>query len=468
MNIKNLIDRLDNDPGIYQLRFGEVLVWPLFRFKILQTIIDAENELNVPHTSVSKGPFNKFASIVRTINMVPVLAGKNPILFMNSALSNVKSNEDGKYFNRVCDHFFLIVRYSAWMIEESYNFQHPSPRKYHKVYSRLPFSLYAEVIARLIFKFNKNARREAELCGLRLEELVIHHLTEAGLVKCKIKVNNLAASFSRPLLRSRPLFNLYRHLFSQKKVKTLIIEDGHYGGDNSLVIAAAHSLQIKVLEPQHGFINANHPVYNFGSKLCLDKEMQNCFPDILMTYGKFWSLGAKIPGRVCEIGNPNLELSANTVVTRQKKILVLGSGVAVTEMQQLLDHLITLNKEGYDIYYRPHPQEKSGHVIRYGTQYEKGILVDDKQLYLSMAESEIVIGELTTALFESVLFCKKVFLFKSRYTNTYYQSEIKFFNEFDLDTVSVVFSNQAIDAVAAKKYYWTDGFKARFEQIIFE
>ena len=93
MNIKNLIDRLDNDPGIYQLRFGEVLVWPLFRFKILQTIIDAENELNVPHTSVSKGPFNKFASIVRTINMVPVLAGKNPILFIQMELCDTTFKE---------------------------------------------------------------------------------------------------------------------------------------------------------------------------------------------------------------------------------------------------------------------------------------------------------------------------------------------------------------------------------------
>jgi hypothetical protein len=460
---KIVIDRLDNDPAIQTISFKNILVWPILRMQVLQYIIDTENQLDSPRTPEYTGIATKIAQLVKAVIRVPLLGPRKPVLFLNSALSTIKG-KDGFYFNRVCDHFMELVREKAWMIEEPDNFRHPVPRR-HAVYSRLAYSLYPELVARWAIKFASVKKKQAEICDRELRALIIRHLKELGFVRSAEGIRQKI--YVRQILRVIPAFNMYKRLLKRKKIKILVIEDGHYGGDNALIILAAHLHKAKVFEPQHGFINQLHPAYNFGSMFRENEKLRDYYPDVLMTYGIFWGLGISIPGITAEVGNPQLELLAKVTGEKKKKILVLGSGVTVTETQELLEKLLKFNIEGYVIFYRPHPQELAGHAERYKQQYNKGVFIDSQELYSSLVESEIVIGELTTALFEALLLCNKVFLFKSRYTNAYYDSSIRYFTEFGLETVERVFDcTVSINNKDAIQYYWTEGYEQKFREQI--
>jgi hypothetical protein len=462
VKVQVLIKALDDDEIISCAEYDGYLVWPTIRFLVLQYFIDKTNELDSARSSLqSEGLLTKIKAVLIGLRYFPFFGPKKPILIFNTATSNIR-RENGEYFNRIVDYLFEADPSNTWKIEEPIGFKSDLP-KTHKSYSKLLIIIYAELISRALSIFKPLKIKTAEAKISMLVDRINENLEGSGLSLNDKYIEN---TLVKHILKMRPYYNLYISLFKKKGVRKLIIEDGHYGFDKAILIKAAKDCSILVIEPQHGFVNENHPAYNYGEKVILNSVYKSYLPDIYLCYGKFWADNISIPNACYVMGNPHLENSLKKVehVKSYKKILVLGSGVTISETQALLNKLNANKPDDYDLYYRPHPQERSDIHNRYGVQISQGIKIDNLDLYFSIAEAEIIIGELTTAIFEAIALNKVIYLFNSSYTKAYYNSSIKYFRLFSLSDVSVVFAREAPEK-GGNEYYWEMDWKNSYSKL---
>lgn len=463
MKVLDIINILDNDEEIVNSEFDGLKIWPVLRYVVLQHLIDKINKLSNPKgISSSLGFFTKLSGLLNALLFsCPFLGPQKTTLIFNTATSNVK-DEKGIYFNRIVDYFFDVNSTETWAIEDPIGFCHVTPRN-HKVYSRLIFNVLSEVFARLTLHFNKRKSAEAHDIITHIINRISMLMSTSGLqIDTEIKLNLV-----KGLLKMQPNYFLYKQLFRSRKVKTILIEDGYYGLEKASLIKAAKDLNIKVIEPQHGFINENHPSYNYGMGVLNNEAYKMYVPDTLLCYGEFWANSIQIPGEKYILGNPHLEKSLKNLehVIVLKKILVLGSGVTINETNELLTKLLRIKPSQYEVVYRPHPQERSDVSLRYGIPIANGIRIDEKELFYSMAESEIIIGELTTAIFEAAALQKKVFLYNSSYTKTYFTENIKHFKLFSLTDIAIIFEDYIPD-ISSSEYYWAKDWETKYRQFM--
>jgi hypothetical protein len=259
---------------------------------------------------------------------------------------------------------------------------------------------------------------------------------------------------------------IYKRLFKYKKIKKIIIEDGYYGSDKALIIKAARDNNILVIEPQHGFVNENHPSYNYGTQILKNINFKEYYPNFFLSYGEFWSNSVNLPNKTINIGNPHLEKSYKNVVkfVSENKVLVIGSGVTIKETNDLLLKLVDTLPKGYALYYRPHPQESKDFLSRYKDAFMNGVLLDNEELYNSLAKSEIIIGELTTVIFEATVLNKKIYLYNSSYTKAYYNERIKYFNFLDFNNITHIYKD--CKSEYNHEYYWSMGWENAFKKLM--
>jgi|GEM_PF-1567880 len=451
MKISSIIDVLDNDENIINQELGGMLIWPIVRYVIIQHFIDKSNQLNTPKSissPVSTG--EKIFGAIKAIIKCPYFGPKKPVLIFNTAASSIKRS-NGSYFNRITGYFYDVSPKDTWIIEDPIGFWHPSPNV-QMAYSKLTFNVFSEFIARFILVFVRKHRDTAQ----NAMSLLFNNINR-NMIKLNFQIEDeiLKKKLIKSVLRMKPNYWLYRMLFRFKKINAIIIEDGYYGLEKAIIIKAAKDLGVRVIEPQHGFINENHPSYNYGEKILQSITYKLYMPDVLLCYGDFWANGIQIPNKKYILGNPHLEESLKYLKNTEelKKILVLGSGITIEETNSLLSTLLLFNSRGYEVVYRPHPQEKFDVSLRYGTQINNGVKIDDKDLYLSMAESDIIIGELSTTIFEAIALQKKIFLYNSSYTQAYFNERIKYFKIISLKDVSTIFDPYIVDK-GSYNYYW--------------
>lgn len=462
MKVSEIIDVLDNSEDIIKVKFNGFLVWPTIRYIVIQYLINNINKLDDANTSnVKLFSLKNIFGVIRSIIKCPFWGPKKSIIFFNTASSNVKDFQ-GLYFNRIINYFHLYNPQDSWVIENPIGFNHLVPHK-QLPYSRLSLNLYSEIAVNCIFLFDKQNSFEAR----DLISDIFKNINKV-LIPFELKIDDekLENSLVKSILRMKSIYVSYQKLFKMKKNKIIVIEDGYYGLEKSTIIKAAKDLNIRVIEPQHGFINENHPAYNYGKQIHKEVEYKKYLPDVLLCYGEFWAKSINIPNEKYVIGNPHLEESLQLLIepTVINKILVIGSGVTVKETNCLLNELLLIKPTDFEIYYRPHPQESSQVSLRYNDLIRSGIKIDVKELYHSLAESKIIIGELSTVTFEAVALKKKVFLFHSSYTKAYLTNHIKYLKNISMDNVSTIFENYTLSE-EAKNYYWKNDWKRSYSQL---
>ncbi|WP_295234442.1 hypothetical protein [Sediminibacterium sp.] len=467
MNIRDFIDDIDCDDDILNIEYNGHLVWPIIRFQVIQQVINFNNNISDPKLGETKGIKSLLIGIVYGIIYFPLRSAKNSILIFSNTLS-LYLTENKKYKNKLFDYFIaqLPIKRIVFFEESNSDYKHkPNKELKSKLFSKNLITFGVEILIKLKHRFDKKEVNVAQNRITQIFEVSQKHI----LVNCnQLTIENLKEienSLVKQLLRATFLSKFYNIFFFKQSHQIVFHEDGHYGGDKALINYYAHKSNKTVIEPQHGFINRNHPAYYFGKKFCENKIVKKYFPDYFLTYGKFWSNSAQVPNSKIEIGNPHLETiskSLNAGSTKNKCILIIGSGVNVNQTNELLQTALK-NSNGYEIKYRPHPQEISLHLNRYSESYKQGLQLDSDSLYTSLNSCEILIAEMSTVLFEALLFCNNVFLYKSSYTNAYYDESIKYFNEIEISNFRDIFSiksssynKEAID------YYWTTKWDTNF------
>lgn len=460
MNIKSLISELDNDPAISEVEFEGFLVWQSIRYLILQHCIDISSGLD-SIAPVTKPPkFTLMKSLVYALLKNPFFGPKRPVLAFHTVTSDIQ-NDNGYYFNRIVD-YFLEEDPAIWKIEEPKGFTHPTPMQYPS-YSKLSLDVLTEGLYRLTLLFKK---RQANLARTISRQLIRRITSKQSMTGILLDNDRLESQIAKSILKFKPNYYIYRQLYKVKQITKIIVEDGHYGGDKASIIKAAKDMGIVVFEPQHGFLNEKHPAYNYGSHIVGNKRYGSYVPDQLLSYGDFWAKLVNVPNNVYVLGNPHLEKSISNIQVHadRNKILVLGSGVTVKETNDLLAELLKYKTTDTVVSYRPHPIESASLTNRYGKQIDAGVIIDSEPLYKSLAEAKIVIGELTTALFEATALSKPVYLFHSSYTQAYLSPEFDVFESFTIEGVESML-NKTHQSNYPQDYFWCMGWQSQFKKL---
>lgn len=461
-----IINTLEDNAGIlnYRLSTGE-LVWPLVRHGVITSILNHNNKLDIAHASGAVSKVALLKTLITSIVKTPFRIKKGCIIFFNSGITNIKTAGSDKYFNRVTDPFYFQFKKGEARLIESTAFKVlRMPRVHNGVYPQLTLSLLAKLK-------RKSARlKPSEFASL--SDIVGYIEDKLAARKINFSKSDVKTIITNNVLNYIAAQQVYRSFITRKKPKIIFLEDASYG-NNAPILLAAKDNNIKVIELQHGFVNNEHIAYNLGSGISDVREIARYFPDYYFAYGRFWSNSINIPSIRLSIGNPFLTQSVSEFERVGHKsecdrtILFLSSGVTIKETNDFLTVLTPLSDvKGYRIIFRPHPSESKSVVDRYKPALDLGMSVStNSSLYSDIASASIVIGELSTALFEALAFSnKRCYLLWSSFTKSYLDRPI------DMQTIDNVTVGRIFEEGGAQtnetqgSYFWETNWETRFQE----
>lgn len=272
----------------------------------------------------------------------------------------------------------------------------------------------AEVSARLQPLRGDAARAVRRTVNAILDEFDFP-LTDAERARIEFEVAHQRA-------RTRVIEPAFRRLLDRVRPELLVMDGAAYG-NMAGQIALAKSRGIVVVEPQHGWIGNSHPAYNFGAAMA-DERLFRVMPDVIITFGDFWSEQIRVPSGVIAVGKPYLESKtrqARPLAERPKRLLVASSMTDTEEMSDFVVALRAAMPQDWTVAFRPHPTERPEVESRYprlaslsGVEFDR--LTD---VYESLTESRAVVGVASTVLFEAVAFGCATFVKDSVFADLY-------------------------------------------------
>lgn len=176
-----------------------------------------------------------------------------------------------------------------------------------------------------------------------------------------------------------------------------------YNGESVGLIKDAGIL---VAEPQHGWIGPSHAAYNYG-RVFEDDSLRRALPDELLTFGPYWSSSIRHPGKVTAIGKPHLERQTTAIPgTRPRQMLVVSSRTDPAATDAFVVELREAIGAEWSIVFRPHPGELAEAHLRYPRLTAHDAITTDRSpdVYESLKQTAVVIGEASTVLFEARAF----------------------------------------------------------------
>ena len=418
----NDILKIENDEEILSFKCPETgyLLWPLVRNVFIRLIrSDLHYEVPLVLEKRPARPLKAYTSVLRSFihNVAKGRKLKGAVLLSSSGSHVIK---DGRFFNRLSDHFALAAPEQSVTIESLFTDWHwPFPRHNDTVFFDSPTlafsSLYGKFVVKEKHKIVTEAlvgfvsRRATDLLGWSLSEQRRQFLT-ATLAK---RVASLP-------VRKR----MYVRMFQRTGARILIKEEGCYGG-SSIVNAIARECGIVTAEYQHGAISAGHDAYNFAESLRSSEEYKKALPQYFLGYGHWWNDQISAPIVKLNIGNPDRTESLKSAARPQcerKDILVLGDGIETEKYLSLCAVLAKGLDAKYRVVFRPHPMEREHALRLYGRKTGVVAIEWEKGICEAFEAAEIVVSELSTGLFEAVGLANRIFMWDTPKAKFFYPS----------------------------------------------
>lgn len=222
-------------------------------------------------------------------------------------------------------------------------------------------------------------------------------------------LDTLRVKLTRTLAADAP----YRALLDRIAPRAVAIQGAAYG-DRSHLIAGLRERGIQVWEPQHGIIMPSHAAYNHGAAM-RDPRLAPALPEVLLTFGEFWSESMRFAGETIAVGKPSLEASAAAArprAERDPRVLVISSVYDRDNLTDLTLELRRLLPPDWTVAFRPHPSERLALTELYPRLVgAAGVTVDlEPDANASLARSRAVFGLASTMLFEALAFDCQVFV----------------------------------------------------------
>jgi hypothetical protein len=322
---------------------------------------------------------------------------------------------DGRSFNRLTDYFASAVPGNAWTFEDLASWDWPAlPRRDGVSYTTATF---AAIRLRTQFCISATQRALAQetvaMAVSRAESLL--NWTPGNDRRAWLEQHTARRLAALPLQRTTMLGWLRR-----VRPALFLVEEGCYG-QMAAFIAAAREQGVLVAELQHGAVTAGHDVYNVAPALVHSASYRRGLPDVFLGYGSWWNAQFNLPVEKRVIGNPHREESLQVVSPRHigtRRVLVLGDGCELQPHLELCRALAARLPIGWEILFRPHPLERRAVLAMDSAAFAGFGLDREGDIYASLAQSEAVVAELSTGLFEGVGLARRIFVWdtpKSRF-----------------------------------------------------
>ena len=391
---------------LFMHKIDNAFIWELIRFRIFKALMEDKlhhsNVISSDTSSVSTQHYFqrlwKYTKSIFQIRRNPFFTNKKDIVILNSPRRKLKEN--GKWWDIYTDYFIEEMRFSSVSIEEDYLSKHfkPAQTKNLKYFSFLDFVLFLK----RIFRLNRTYFSEKD------EKLLNDLRKQLGeKFSLKFPVKKLVKEL---LLYRKRVLPLYSKLLKRINPKVAIVICS-YGKE--FFIEQCKTMQIPVIELQHGIINQFHTGYTFEKGFTKVN-----FPDFLFTFGDFWNKVAHYPinvSNVISVGYPELELNKKKypIEENANRLLFISQKPIGPALSKLAVEIQEESADKYEIIYKLHPNEYSTWRDDYPWLVNSEICVIDsseKELYELYSQSSFLIGVYSTAVIEGLSFGLRTFV----------------------------------------------------------
>jgi hypothetical protein len=324
---------------------------------------------------------------------------------------------NGKWLNRLSDHFALACYPETIVIEGHFEWRWPVPRHNERILYGAPLQA-ADSIRRRLFVRDAHRRQAESLLNIVLDRAKQF----VGWTPNVGRKETLIERFSGKIAALPRQYNAHKSLLTRIRPKMLIVEEACYGNTASL-IAAGQRMNIVTAEYQHGVVSAGHQAYNFAPTIRESLEYRETLPEHFLGYGQWWNDQINAPLTKTAIGNPHRDAAlAQTLSGNQRKgdILILSDGLEFPMYLDLAKQIASSDKnKGLRVVLRAHPEERSQVRAKYGDRVGDVLLDYKLDFYTSLRSAHVVISEISTGLFEAAGLADKIFVWdtpKARYT----------------------------------------------------
>lgn len=411
---------LEDDARLLEFRCPRtgLLLWPLLRVAVLHSAMgdllygEAGAQLATP-ARVPKG--RAAATLARSV-LHNTLAGRfagSEVCLMPTGAGLMQ--RDGKWFNRLSDHFALAFPERSLVVEDHHDWQWPFPRHFGRVLLHAPMQVRAALAGRIA------AGPEHRQLAERLVAFVADRAQrEIGWTVSPERRAALSITLARKAAALLGSYDAYRRLLDGAGVRVLLKENACYG-PSSVIIAAARSLGVATAEYQHGAISAGHAAYNLAPALRASDDYRRTLPDTFLGFGRWWTDQINAPLEKIAIGHPHRseQLAQQAAAAGERRdVLILGDGVeTAVYLKFAQDIAAAACRAGLRVVFRPHPRERAALAAQWRDL--PGVSLDtNADIYVSLRAAHAVVSELSTGLFEAIGLADKVFLWntpKSRF-----------------------------------------------------
>lgn len=322
---------------------------------------------------------------------------------------------DGCSFNRYTDYFAGVAPGGAWSFEDLASWDWPAlPRCGGVSYTTAAFaSIRLRAQIGITAEQRKMAQQTVGLAISRAERLL--DWTPGPERRAWLEQHAARRLAALPLQR-----DTMRGWLRMVRPAVFLVEEGCYG-QMAAFNAAAREQGVLVAEFQHGSVTVGHDVYNVAPALAASAAYRRGLPDVFLGYGSWWNAQFNLPLDKRVIGNPHRETILQAVTARQggpRRVLILGDGRELQAHLDLCRALVTRLPAGWEVLFRPHPEERRAVLAMDSAAFAGFGLDRESDIYASLSQSEAVVAELSTGLFDGVGLARRIFVWdtpKSRF-----------------------------------------------------
>jgi hypothetical protein len=400
------IFQMEEEMDLFNQKIDEVYFWELIRFNIVRIIVQNLGYQGQAHTQLD---FNANYLIRKISNSIKNIFQKNP--FLSSSVDYLfvghprrKLMEDGLWWDIYCDPIIenLKNKRRCALLEYPHLNNHSIPSKTTNIYY-LDFVIFIGGVWKTFRSNHINFKIKDKLKITAIEDQIKAKL---GIV---IRLEKLIFD---SIKTQKIMVAIYTHLLKSLKPKIVIFLVS-YGYGNEIFINACKNFGVPTVELQHGMLSRYHAGYSFPNK----KAGKKSFPDYFFTFGDYWNKKVKYPisdKNVYSVGYPLFEIEffkyKNNV--KRNQILFISQGTIGKQLSKFAVELSKMEDFPLKIVYKLH----SGEVARWKKEYpwlknsEVRVVDDTKSLYELLAQSKILIGVYSTAIYEGLGMGLKTFL----------------------------------------------------------
>ena len=408
---------IEDDPAILEFHCPRTRLplWPLVRLYFLRLVISDKFYKETPliNTSRSALPAARMTkTLARTAwwQLTTKQAQTANILIRATGAGLQQNN--GLFFNRLCDHFVAQRPQDTLVLEDYFDWQWPHPRQFDRVLYNTPWRMIDKIKTKFVLDQAQRTIVASMVTWLRQRSC-----NRLGWEISDDQLTWFQAHAHHAIAAAPIWYERYSRLLIKKQIKLLIAEEASYGGWLVCLIKAAKDLGIPTAEYQHGMVSAGHDAYNYAPALLATGQLRQCLPDFFLTYGSWWSEQINLPTQSIVVGNPHrasvLQAKKHSA-SAQRDILILGDGRETDVHLRLAQTLADAAPSPLRVVFRPHPHER--HKFRSGTPpiSTEFVHIDTHEdIYDSFRQADTVISELSTGLFEAAGIVKRVFVWET-------------------------------------------------------